>query len=69
MGRVNSRGEPLAGTWGVREVRSAGDGDGICEADGGLMLPVVLRPAPGEGISAGLGFPHVYGTRVPPSRR
>ena len=27
--------------------------------DGGLMLPEVLRPAPGEGISAGLGNPPV----------
>ena len=33
---------------GVREVTAAGDGDGIRKADGGLMLPVELRPAPGE---------------------
>ena len=35
----------------MREVSAAGDDDGIGEADGGLM-PMVLRPAPGEGISA-----------------
>jgi hypothetical protein len=43
----------------MREVSGAGDGDGIGEADGGLTLPVVLRPAPGEGISARLGIPEV----------
>ena len=41
---------PLSGTRGVREMSAAGDGDGIGEANGGLMLPVVLRPALGEGI-------------------
>ena len=41
----------------MREVSGAGDGDGIGEADGGLTLPVVLRPAPGEGIRAGLVIP------------
>jgi hypothetical protein len=40
-------------------VSAAGDGDGVGEADGSLMLPVVLRPAPGEGISARLGLPQV----------
>jgi hypothetical protein len=60
VGRVDGRvGSPLARTRGVREVSMAGDGDGIGEADGGLMLPVVLRPAPGEGISARLGIPQV----------
>ena len=48
---------PLSQTRGLREVSAAGDGDGIGEADGGLMLPVVLRPAPGEGIRAGLVIP------------
>jgi hypothetical protein len=59
---------PLSGARGVREVSAGGDGDGIGEADGGLMLPVVLRPAPGEGISARLGIPQVvkspYGAPV-----
>ena len=31
-------------------VSVAGDDNGIREADGGGALPVVLRPAPGEGI-------------------
>ena len=43
----------------MSEVSGAGDGDGFGEADGGLTLPVVLRPAPGEGISARLGIPEV----------
>jgi hypothetical protein len=42
--------EPTGGDEGVREESAEGDGDGIDEADGDLMLPVVLRPAPGEGI-------------------
>ena len=50
---------PLLETRGVREVSSACDRDSIAEADGGLMLPVVLEPAPGEGISAMLKVPHV----------
>ena len=50
---------PLVGTRLVSEVSTAGDGDGIRKADGGLLLPVVLRPAPGEGISAGLVIPQV----------
>ena len=29
----------------------ASDGDCICKAYGGLMLPYILRPAQGEGIS------------------
>jgi hypothetical protein len=48
---------------GVREVSAAGDGDGSQEADGCLMLPEVLRPAPGEGIRAGLVIPQ--GGQVP----
>ena len=35
------------------------DIDGVDEVDGSLMLHMVLRPAPGEGISARLGFPCV----------
>ena len=50
---------PLSETRGVREVSAAGDSDGVGEADGCPMSPVVLRPAPGEGISARLGFPQV----------
>ena len=50
---------PLSGTRGVREVRAAGDGDIIDCADGVLVLPEVLRPAPGEGISARLSIPQV----------
>ena len=38
---------------------AAGDGDGTGEADGGLGLPVVLRPAPGEDISTLLAIPQV----------
>ena len=45
---------PLARMSGVPEVSASGDGDGVQEADAGLMLPVVLRFAPGEGIHAGL---------------
>jgi hypothetical protein len=50
---------PTVGNEGVYEVSAAGDGDGISEADGGRMLPVVLRPAPGESISARLGIPQI----------
>jgi hypothetical protein len=35
----------------VREVIATCDSDGVAEADGSLMFPEVLRPAPGEGIS------------------
>ena len=31
----------LSGARGVREVSAAGDGDGIHEADGGLVMPMV----------------------------
>jgi hypothetical protein len=40
-------------------VSTAGDSDGVAEANGSLISPVVLRPAPGEGISARLCFPHI----------
>ena len=40
---------PLAGTWGVREVSAPRNSDCSAEADGSLMFPEVLRPAPGEG--------------------
>ena len=43
----------------MREVSATCDSDGVAEADGSLMFPEVLRPAPGEGISARLGVPHV----------
>ena len=33
---------PLARMSGVPEVSASGDGDGVQEADAGLMLPVVL---------------------------
>ena len=49
----------LARTRGVREVSATCDRDSVAKADGSLMLPEVLRPAPGEGISAGLVVPHV----------
>ena len=38
---------------------AACDSDCVAEAYGSLMSPEGLRPAPGEGISAKLGFPHV----------
>ena len=50
---------PLAGTWGVREVSATRNSDCSAEADGSLMFPEVLRPAPGEGIRARLTNPHV----------
>jgi hypothetical protein len=50
---------PLARTRGVREVGATCDSDSVAEADGSLMFPEVLRPAPGEGISAGLIIRHV----------
>ena len=43
----------------MREVSAACNSDGIAEADGRLMFPEVLRPAPGVGISARLIVPHV----------
>ena len=43
----------------MREVSATCDSDGVAEADGSRMLPEVLRPAPGEGISARLVVPHV----------
>ena len=60
VGISNSRVvSPLSRTGEVCEVSAAGDGDSSREADGGLMLPVVLRLAPGEGIRAGLSSPQV----------
>ena len=50
---------PLARTGGVREVSTTRDGDRIAKADGSLMSPEVLRPAPGEGIRARLMILHV----------
>ena len=50
---------PPARTRGVREVSATCDSDSVAEADCSLMFPEVLRPAPREGISAGLIFPHV----------
>ena len=50
---------PLAGTWGVREVSATRNSDCSAEADGSLMFPEVLRPAPGEGIRARLMIPDV----------
>ena len=45
---------PLVRTRKVREVIAAGDGDGICEADDVLILPVVLTLTPSEGVHVGL---------------
>ena len=50
--------EPTGEYEGVREVSATCDSDSVAEADGSLMFPEVLRPAPGEGISAGLIVPH-----------
>ena len=65
VGISNRRGarymSPLARTRGVRvrEVSATCNSHSVAEADGSLVLPEVLRPAPGEGISAGLVVPHV----------
>ena len=50
---------PLSRARGVREVSATGDSDSVAEVDGSLMFPEVLRPAPGEGITARLIVPHV----------
>ena len=50
---------PLSETRGVREVSATCNSHSVAEADGSLVLPEVLRPAPGEGISARLVIPHV----------
>ena len=50
---------PLARTRGLREVSATSDSDSVAQADGRLMFPEVLRPAPGEGVSARLIVPHV----------
>ena len=63
VGISNRRGarckSPLSRTRGVREVSATCNSHSVAEADGSLVLPEVLRPAPGEGISAGLVIPHV----------
>ena len=63
VGISNRRGarckSPGSRTRGVREVSATCNSHSITEADGSLVLPEVLRPAPGEGISAGLVIPHV----------
>ena len=43
----------------MRKVSATCDGDSVAETDGSLVLPEILRPAPGEGISARLIVPHV----------
>ena len=45
---------PLSRAGGAREVTATCDGDGVSETDGSLVLPEILRPAPGEGINARL---------------
>ena len=63
VGISNRRGarckSPGSRTRGVREVSATCNSHSVAEADGSLVLPEVLRPAPGEGISAGLVIPHV----------
>ena len=63
VGIGSRRGEkctsPLARARRVREVSATCDSDRVAEADGRLMFPEVPRPAPGEGVSAGLIVPHV----------
>ena len=58
VGIGNRRGVRCAGprerTKGVRKVSATCDGDGVAEPNGSFMFPEVLRPAPGEGISASL---------------
>ena len=49
---------PLSRARGMREVSATFDGDGVSEADVSLVFPEVLRPGPGEGISARLIVPH-----------
>ena len=51
--------EPSVEDEGVREVSATCNSHSVAEADGSLMLPEVLRPAPGEGIRARLMIPHV----------
>ena len=50
---------PGSRTRGVRQVSATCNSHSVAEADGSLVLPEVLRPAPGEGISARLVIPHV----------
>ena len=61
VGISNRRGarctSPLSRARGVRKVSATCNSDGLAEADGSLMFSEVLRPAPGEGISARLIVP------------
>ena len=50
---------PLSRERGVRKVSATCDGYGVAETDGSLVLPELLRLAPGEGIIARLIVPHV----------
>ena len=50
---------PLSRARGVRKVSATCDGYGVAATRGSLVLPEVLRPAPGEGISARLITPLV----------
>lgn len=63
VGISNRRGarckSPGSRTRGVREVSATCNSHSVAEADGSLMFPEILRPAPGEGISVGLVVPHV----------
>ena len=43
---------PLSRARGARKVSATCDGDGVSETDGSLVLPEVLRPAPGETVKA-----------------
>ena len=44
---------PLSRARGVCKVSATCDGDGVSETDGSLVLPEILRQAPGEGIVPG----------------
>ena len=50
---------PLSRERGVHKVSATCDSHDVAEADGSLMFPQVLRPAPREVISAWLVVPHV----------
>ena len=50
---------PLSRTRGVREKSATRDSHRVAEADGSLMFPEVLRPAPSECIRARLMIPDV----------
>ena len=63
VGISNRRGarckSPVSRTRGLREGCATCNRHSVAEADSSLKLPEVLRPVPGEGISAGLVVPHV----------